>query len=305
MTRLVDELLVQPPRLAAGGYNPPTEIRDNVLGTLHRQLEECEVFLIDNVAEYWSANGGWSKPMRPGDFPNVAPPFSQFFMEHSIRDEHGRVAERDARAGFLFMVIKEDPEAGWTIEICPYLGGPGGPVGPIDVLYLVVDGSGRVLDLRGPKSDVQDRPDDMVSGHWRLVAPALLAVCFLHCRNVRTEVIAPDAKVNRARARRGKRPLRRYKVLRIEPMTTTLTTEGGIEDAGLAKALHICRGHFKAYEERPLFGRLRGTWWWQDHVRGAIEAGVVEKDYLVDSPAAALSDVQASAARQAGPRRSS
>jgi hypothetical protein len=58
MTRLVDELLAQLPRLAAGGYNPPTEIRDNVLATLHRQLEECEVFLIDNVAEYWSANGG-------------------------------------------------------------------------------------------------------------------------------------------------------------------------------------------------------------------------------------------------------
>ena len=305
MSRLVDELLAKPPRLAGGGYNPPTNLRDQVLATLQDQLSDCEVFLIDNVAEYWSANGGWSKPMRPGDFPNVAPPFSQFFMEHSIRDENGQVAERDARAGFLFTVIKEDEDAGWTIEICPYLGGPGGPVGPIDVMYAIVDGSGRVLDFRGPTEDGQHRPDDMVSGHWRLVAPALLAVCFLHCRNVRTEVIAPDANLNRARARRGKQPLRRYKVLRIEPMTTTLTSEGGIEVAGLAKALHICRGHFKTYEERPLFGRLRGTWWWQDHVRGAIEAGVVEKDYLVEAPTASLSDVQASAARQAGTRGSS
>jgi hypothetical protein len=105
-----------------------------------------------------------------------------------------------------------------------------------------------------------------------------------------------------ARARRGKRPVRRYKVLRIEPMTRTLSTEGNIEGQGLAKALHICRGHFKTYEERPLFGRLRGTWFWQDHVRDSLESGVVEKDYQVDAPAATLPEAKAVARRQAGTR---
>lgn len=136
-----------------------------------------------------------------------------------------------------------------------------------------------------------------------MIAPALLAISFLHCRNVTTEVVAPDLKLNRARSRRARRPLRRYKVLRIEPMTRTLSREGSIEAQGLAKALHICRGHFKTYEERPLFGRLRGTWFWQDHIRGSIEAGVVEKDYEVDAPAATLPEVRASARRQAGTRR--
>jgi L-ribulokinase len=31
--------------------NPPTEIRDRVLATLQGQLADCEVFLIDNVAD--------------------------------------------------------------------------------------------------------------------------------------------------------------------------------------------------------------------------------------------------------------
>jgi len=303
MSRLVDELLAQTPRLAAGGYNPPTEIRDRVLATLQGQLADCEVFLIDNVADYWIANGGWTKPLRIEDFPNAAPPFDQFFMEHRVHDKDGRTPDPDTRFGVLFTVIDEAADGGWTIELCPYFGGPGGPVGPIDVVYLIVDGSGRILDFRGPKSDGLDRPADMISDHWLMIAPALLAVSFLHCRNVRTDVVASSAKLDRARVRRGNRPLRRYKVLRIEPMTNTLRTEGTLEAEGLAKALHICRGHFKTYEERPLFGRLRGTWWWQDHVRGAIEAGVLVKDYLVDAPTASLSEVAGAARREAGTRR--
>lgn len=114
--------------------------------------------------------------------------------------------------------------------------------------------------------------------------------------------MASSAKLDRARVRRGKRPLG-YKVLRIEPMTNTLRTEGRLESEGLAKALHIYRGQFKTYEERPLFGRLRGTWWWQDDVRGAIEAGVLVKDYLVGAPTASLSEVAEAARREAGTRR--
>jgi hypothetical protein len=57
-----------------------------------------------------------------------------------------------------------------------------------------------------------------------LARPGVVSAPVRHCRNVTTEVVAPDQKLNRARARRGKRPLRRYKVLRIEPMTKTLST---------------------------------------------------------------------------------
>lgn len=299
MSRLVDELLAKSPRLAGGGYNPPTNLRDQVLATLQDQLSNCEVFLIDNVADYWNANGGWIRPLHKEDFPNTAPPFDQFFVEHRLHDENRQTPDPNARIGVLFTVVDEDVD-GWKIEICPYLGSAKGPIGPIDIMFLIVDPSGRILDFRSPKGAGLERSDDLVIAHWHMIAPALLSISFLHCRNVTTEVVAPDQKLNRARARRGKRPLRRYKVLRIEPMTKTLSSEGNIEGQGLAKALHICRGHFKTYEERPLFGRLRGTWFWQDHVRGSLEAGVVEKDYRVDAPAADLTEAVASARRQAG-----
>lgn len=301
MSRLVDELLAHPPRLARGGYNPPADLRDHVVATLADDLASCEVFLIDNVADYWNANDGWNRPLHKEDFPNAAPPFGRFFMEHRLHDADGRTPDPSARVGVLFTVVDED-DAGWKIEICPYIGSPTGPVGPIDILFLVVDPSGQIVDFRAPAGAGLERNDDLVIAHWHMIAPALLAVGFLHCRNVNSATVEPDRALNHARARRGERPLRRYKVLRIEPMTRTLGGEGSIESEGLARALHICRGHFKTYEERPLFGKLRGTWFWQDHVRGALEAGVIDKDYRVDAPAAGLPEVARAARRQAGRR---
>ncbi len=135
---------------------------------------------------------------------------------------------------------------------------------------------------------------------YALLRPMLLAVCFLHCRNVTTRAVAPEAKVNRARARRGKPPLHTYRVLEINPMAGVLATEGNVRSDGLARALHICRGHFKTYAERPLFGQLRGTWFWRDHARGTPAAGVVEKDYAVNAPAATADEIARAAARRFG-----
>jgi hypothetical protein len=74
--------------------------------------------------------------------------------------------------------------------------------------------------------------------------------------------------------------LTRYWVLDIEPMKRVLASDGEAAQHGLRHALHICRGHFKTFTpDAPLFGKLTGTYWWADHVRGAAELGEVDKDY--------------------------
>jgi hypothetical protein len=51
------------------------------------------------------------------------------------------------------------------------------------------------------------------------------------------------------------------------------------------RALHVCRGHFARYtEERPLFGRVAGTFWRPMHLRGSASEGLVLKDDTVLSP---------------------
>lgn len=297
----MDDLIGTLPRLAAGGYNPPEASRALVLKDLSEQLLEAEIFVVDNVADYWERSGGSKTAFKFDDFPNLAPPFPLFFVEWAIHEESGNRVP-DARIGVLFTTLVEDPDDGWRIELAPFIASSDGPVGPIDVLYLVIDKSGRLIDVRGPANADATRTDDMLRDHWHLVMPAMLAVCFLHCRKVGQRVVASSPRLNRARERRGRRPFLRYKVLVIEPMTSVLRTEGGSDTEGLARALHISRGHFKTYQERPLFGRLKGTWWWADHVRGAVEAGVITKDYAVDSPDAPIGEARAASRRSRGTR---
>lgn len=116
--------------------------------------------------------------------------------------------------------------------------------------------------------------------------PALLALSFLHCKNVKLIDNDPPAKLNKAYQKKRGRPLVRYHTLEIEPMKQILRHEGQSEKLGLKKALHICRGHFKDYTERPLFGKHHGLYWWDAHARGSLSEGAVVKDYAVKQPAA-------------------
>lgn len=114
--------------------------------------------------------------------------------------------------------------------------------------------------------------------------PILLALSFMHCKNVIQRAVKPEDWIVR-NAQKKKRPIPvTYHVLDIEPMKTVLRTEGQSEKTGLKKALHICRGHFAAYDEKPLFGKVRGTFWKPSHVRGSLSEGAVVKDYRVLEP---------------------
>jgi hypothetical protein len=120
-----------------------------------------------------------------------------------------------------------------------------------------------------------------------IVFPVLMAITFLNCKNVVAEEVAPDAEAERRWVARHKKPSFRYKVLRIEPMTEAIRRARAGTEPGTSP-LHICRGHFKDYRERGLFGRFRGVYWWDNHFRGKAENGVVVKDYEVGRPPAGM-----------------
>ncbi|MHC1697954.1 MAG: hypothetical protein AB9919_07880 [Geobacteraceae bacterium] len=71
-------------------------------------------------------------------------------------------------------------------------------------------------------------------------------------------------------------------VIVIEPMKKVLDTEGDAQNGGLAKAFHICRGHFKSYEEgKGLFGKFHRTYFWGSHTRGNIDNRKVNAVYTI------------------------
>lgn len=108
-----------------------------------------------------------------------------------------------------------------------------------------------------------------------------LSWSFMNCKNVaRVEHEAPT-KVNQRRIKEGKEPFKKYYTLNIEPIARVLDKEGDAKHNGVQKAMHICRGHFATYDEKPLFGKIKGTFWIPQHVKGNKTIGTIKKDYNV------------------------
>jgi hypothetical protein len=115
-----------------------------------------------------------------------------------------------------------------------------------------------------------------------MLMPMWLALSFLHCKNVTLTTEAPCHSCKPLKKGEQCRRLH-YHVLNIKPMQEILRRDGQSEATGLKKALHICRGHFKDYRQRGLFGKYQGLYWWDAHIRGRGSERVVVKDYNVHS----------------------
>ena len=124
----------------------------------------------------------------------------------------------------------------------------------------------------------------------RLVAPALLAVCGADVWSV------PSA---RHRAPESRDAFRRAKNATRTRMVTD--HRGMIRSRGLAMALHVCGGHFETCDERPFFGRLRGTRCGRTTSEGASRRAPRRE---TTSPQVPAGRPECSCRRQAGATRS-
>lgn len=277
--------------------NKDFDVKDNK--GLHDALDKSEIFFIDNVAKYFyeSEQDEWDIDK---DFPNLAPPFENFFMEYKVPDfmrcqgTWGKVPKTPgAQVGILFCSQKakgnEYPFA-WIYALT-YFTSYSDTVRHIPVAtFLYVDKNGvpikPLLDSPSPIQHLFDKKDlseQEIESIWTFfVDPALLAISFLHCKNVK---IVPQGHGLYSGSRNRHKPSIRYHVLEIDPMKETLRTEGKSDETGLKKAMHICRGHFKDYRDgRGLFGKFKDIYWWDSQVRGDILEGLVTKNYQINQP---------------------
>ena len=267
-------------------------------------LEKSAVILADNVAEYYYSGTDQDYWSLEDDFPNLAPPFELFFVEWKdppsllTRASGRRDFPMRKRTGALFTCVEasaignQDPgsDCRWVETIWVWTEF-GNRIDCVGNLTIKVGHDGRTVRFSekgycvataNPALKLQPTAEGMLSS----VQPALLTVCFLHCKNVNTQThVPPPALAKKVRLRYGRPPIS-YKTLVIDPLKQVLRTEGNGDVVGLRRALHICRGHFKDYRQRGLFGKLRGVYWWSDHVAGTLESGLVKKDYSVMPPKA-------------------
>lgn len=102
---------------------------------------------------------------------------------------------------------------------------------------------------------------------------------FISCKNIKMIKKTPSKTVNKKRIKKGKKPFNSYYILKIK--NTNQQPSVNSNDTW-SNRIHICRGHFKEYtEEKPLFGRFTGRYWWTPQVRGNKRTGIIKKDYLI------------------------
>ena len=278
------------------------------------------VFAIHNVADYFFSLPDDKIKWQVG-FPNLAPPFQKWWMEYSLpsswkNTESGiqaigtswiateiadetlaqevyadlKTAVADAIQGEGRTFWERSGERiRWVVEGIQFARviGKKKLEGPLlrSQYYIGERGSLVCSPVHFAAAIIRDSEahQNYIDCFTTFQKVSLLAVCFLNCKNVKAVKQIPDERTERRFKERFGTQMVRWHTLVIEPMKRALT-ESGAGESGIQKALHICRGHFKDYREAGLFGKLKGMYWWDAHVRGTIAAGVAPKDYAVKAP---------------------
>jgi hypothetical protein len=293
MARLIDDLRTtdrfECPTLVAPQYEKLWAIHTQRVREL-LMARDLPVLRIDNVAEYHahSAQEHWSVDK---DFPNLAPPWPVFWVEHKIptrlySDECGTTDMscyvRDGRIGVLVTAVPREDAKGegipenakwilWLELVIDYgkiVGGfPQYSHGPV---FVAVDAEGRAIGFPWGQSFCRPSDAAIAKSMMTWFHPTFLAISFLHCKNVKIVDDPPPEKLAKLfRKKHQGIQMAQPKVLIIEPLKQILKTEGRSGEVGLAKAMHICRGHFRDYREgRGLFGKYKQLVWTPMTVRG-------------------------------------
>lgn len=263
------------------------------------QNPQLPVLLIDNVAEYFYVGTGQEDWDLTVHFPNLAPPYPAFWCEHRIPSQihSDRCGDMDTtkwirggRVGVLVHGLEHAEAHGegipdnakwilWCELFIDYgtrIGWQGATpdrdiiaTGPQGSMFMCIDEHGSLIGTPWMQSFCAPSEDEIMKKLMAWLHPTLLAISFLHCKNVRVDdnqVDKPLAK--KWHTRHGQWPAP-YKTLVIEPLKAILRTEGRSGEVGVPKAMHICRGHFRDYREgRGLFGKYHQLVWTPSVVRG-------------------------------------
>lgn len=169
---------------------------------------------------------------------------------------------------------------------------------PLWTFCYFVDGNGKMLSeglINFASERVRSMMQEAFSQNHLLLdtmCPFWEALQILHCKNASLrERDFPSPKQRKAfvaNLRRGA-PTKYYTLQVKDPRTKKeIELLSKREKKHLAReeaserALHLVRAHYVRYtEERPLFGRVVGTFFKPAHFRGNREMGVIQKNYKV------------------------
>jgi hypothetical protein len=263
-------------------------------------LSQAIRFQADNVAAYVHANKERSF-YHEKEIPNIAPLAPYMWFEYGGLSI-GEASSKQYGCFISIDYIRDEfktskwegvddihPETQWILRAQYFDRTHEGYCVSDWIYFYEVSDEGRLLEARsipdlhmGPDTPAAYTPDGSQRDKWHEeIIVALTSICFAHCRGTEIQEHQPSRQVRRAAQRSGK-PFFSFHTIDIQPATRVLREDGDVAKNGMAKALHICRGHFAHYtKDKPLFGKYVGTVYRPMHVRGSVEQGIACKDYQV------------------------
>ena len=245
---------------------------------------------------------GESRHWTPADFPCLAPPFPDFFVEGRSQAvstyQMGMRVTDTARWLPIeepFHGLKPKPETAYRLVFQAFSSlrldvfvHPGLVVCHIDREgHLLDDMDAQTVAVDGPLARKMNDAEWCFAHGYLPTADAMnalpltyMAIALLHCKNIERQ----DQHLPRQPRRQYER---KYGVLPDVTYTLSIRGSGGAGGEGSREAMgllreHIRRGHFKTYsEDAPLFGKHTGTYFWPQGMRGNPKRGKVEKDYAI------------------------
>jgi hypothetical protein len=294
MRTLYEELL-------AGGLSKFKRSNQPInIDILEKEFDKAEIIKADNVARYLFSGTDQDEWDIFEDFPNVAPVFENMFIEYNfpldvlLKDRTIHMPEElgGTKIGVFIGVKENEPgpdDIRWCLNCFVWMkqSWMGGEIQLSPAyFFIMVDKYGKPVSVRDgkvkyciDKNYTREQADVIYHRTIGHLWVPLLTLSFMHCKNVSVVSNAPHRSPS---GRNRHSPRVTFKTLEIEPMKKVLQAEGQSDTEGLKRALHICRGHFKDYRERGLFGKFKDIYWWDSQVRGNISQGIVDKDYSVN-----------------------
>lgn len=266
---------------------------------LKKWIQRCPVFVLDNIAE--SEMLQYSHPYRFNAtaseistlYPILKSPYSEAWFEFNIPASMKEPSTQNGylvRQGPLDRRVARNPVDGITWMAITKFGTFNGQCRIMDGFKIACEKTGKIVQFEMHSLD-ENGDWEMCSAcaeyRFMMLSPVLKAMCLCMCQNKpreddASEEFNPPVKWTS----RQRLPRLRYRVLDINGIKSprSMNPEFIPRGSGI-NSLHQVRGHFATYlPERPLFGRLSGTFWIPDHIRGDVKNGVVVKDYTVSFP---------------------
>jgi len=109
-----------------------------------------------------------------------------------------------------------------------------------------------------------------------------LSLRLLNCKNIVSERIERIYKVKNGKKTKKIKSKRKYAyhILNVTKPSERKCSHNSTSNHTSVR-VHLCRGHYRHYTDKGLFGKYFGRFWIQDHVRGNKSKGLLTKDYNI------------------------